>query len=208
MTDEAKAATTEASKQVLDAGGVGAVKNPVAVPNQTLVEDPAKTNDLSVAAEGGVPEAGTAEETVKEKSPEKDFTSGISERTIEEEIEKRKARARKFGTSEDTEEIKLLERAKRFGTANVPGLLNGALSMNREDRKRAADSLDEGNIRKRGRGKGPRGGRGMGRRTGSSRGPKPEKDSLPKSTGGRGGWMTDEDRAKAEARKARFAPPA
>ncbi|KAI6796034.1 hypothetical protein KC361_g4651 [Hortaea werneckii] len=209
-TAEGKAATTEAAKETLDAGGVGEVKNPVDVPNQTLVEDPAKENELSVAppASNGDAAAAATAEPAKEKSPEKDFTSGIGERTIEEEIEKRKARARKFGLPEDSEEIKLLERAKRFGTSNVPGLLNAALTTDKKEKKRAAEALEEGNIRKRSRG--PKGGRGrgMGNRRGSSRGPKPERDSLPKTAGGQGSWMMEEDKKKAEARKARFGAPA
>lgn len=213
-TAEAKAATTEAAKETIDAGGVGEVKNPVDVPNQTQVEDPTKENELSVDpptttngdGKSAVAESGDKPaELVEEKIPEKDFSSGISDRTIEEEIEKRKARARKFGLPEDSEEIKLLERAKRFGTANVPGLLNGALSS-KEDRKRAAEQLDEGNIRKRSRqGRGPRGGRGMGPRRGSSRGPRSERDSLPRTAGGQASWMSEEDKKKAEARKAKFA---
>ncbi|KAK3048591.1 hypothetical protein LTR09_010086 [Extremus antarcticus] len=114
-TETAKAATTQPAADALAAGGVGVeIPNPQKVPNQVVAEDPAQTDDLTVAAAP----ADTAAEEVKE--PEKDFSAGIAERTFDEEIEKRKARARKFGMPEDTDDIKALERAKKFGT-EIPG---------------------------------------------------------------------------------------
>lgn len=154
--DIAKTATTEPAAEALAAGGVGEVKNPVAVPNQTLVEDPAKDDDLTVAAPEGTETAALANgeekvevkeveaEPVKEKTPGKDFTSGIAERSLDEEIEKRKARARKFGLPEDSDEIKTLERAKKFGIqegSKVLGLLNAGLSQNR---KRGHENVEGG----------------------------------------------------------------
>lgn len=207
-TETAKTATTEPAADAIAAGGVGEVKNPVAVPNQTVVEDPAKTDDLTVAAAPETTEtAPAAEEKVAE--PEKDFSQGIADRAIEEEIEKRKARARRFGLPEDSDEIKLLERAKRFGvtdTSSVPGLLNQALSQGKKRGAAAAESAEDGaGLRKRNKGgRGGRGGRpGMGGRQGSER-ERPAK----KAEGGSGNgasWMTEADRQKAEARKARFA---
>lgn len=66
----------------------------------------------------------------------------------------------------------------------------------------AANDLDAGLKKRRGRpGMGRGGRRGSGRQ--DSRGPRPER----REGGGvaRGGWMNDDDRKKAEARKARFA---
>lgn len=134
------------------------------------------------------------------KEPEKDFSTGLADRTIDEEIEKRKARARKFGLPEDSDEIKALERAKRFGTTEVPGVLNKALPNERE-RKRGRPEGGDG-VMKRGRGGRP----GMGGRRGSGR---REKERTPVVAGGGGGgghpgWMSKEDREAMERRKAKF----
>jgi SAP domain-containing ribonucleoprotein len=197
--EAARSATTQPAADAIAAGGIGVeVPNPQAIPNQVVAEDPAQSNDLSVAAVGEPSEIKPAGEEA-EKPEEKDFSQGLVDRTIDEEIEKRKARARKFGMPEDTDDIKALERAKRFGTADLPGLLNKALPS---ERKRGRDGGDgDGGIRKRSRGP-QRGGR-------HGRGPRREKERTPVATGGSGGgsypsWMTSEDRAKAEARKAKF----
>ncbi|KAF2486638.1 hypothetical protein BDY17DRAFT_308066 [Neohortaea acidophila] len=187
-TETAKAATTQPAADALAAGGVGEVGNPQAVPNQVATIDPAQTNDLSVD-----PPAPAAEEAVKE---ERDFATGLADRTIDEEIEKRKARARKFGLPEDNDEIKALERAKRFGTDALPGLLNRALP---NDRKRGGDGAADGGVRKRGgssqRGRPGRGGRGGGG----------VRERTPQAAGGHPGWMTQADREAMERRKAKYA---
>lgn len=192
--EPAKEATTEQAANAVAAGGVGEVPNPAAVPNQHIAEDPAKTDDLTVAA------APATDAAAPEEVKEKDFSSGMMERTIDDEIEKRKARARKFGMPEDSDEIRQLERSKRFGTTDisaVPGLLNKALSE-RQDRKRGREGGEnDGGIRKQSRGRGkPK--PGMGRRQESDR---PKENG----SGGSGSWMTDQDREKAERRKERFA---
>jgi SAP domain-containing ribonucleoprotein len=200
-TETAKAATSEPAANAVAAGGVGEVANPQAVPNQVPAVDPSKTDDLTVAA---APESNGATETPavateEEKKEEVDYSSGLVDRTLDEEIAKRKARAKKFGLPEDSDEIKALERAKRFGTGDVPGLLNKALSS---ERKRGRDGEGEGGIRKRSRGR-----PGMGRRQGSERKEKRSggKEAAPKANDGGSGWMTDKDRAAVEKRKARFA---
>ncbi|KAK5126625.1 hypothetical protein LTR85_009559 [Meristemomyces frigidus] len=228
-TEIAKTATTEPAADAIAAGGIGEVKNPVDVPNQTLVEDPAQTDDLTVAAAPATTETAPvadgeapadAKPAEKEKSPEKDFSQGIADRAIDEEIEKRKARARRFGLPEDSDEVKLLERAKRFGvtdTSAVPGLLNQALSQGRKrDRAEGAAAGEaggeDGGVRKRNKGgRGGRNGRGgrpgMSGRQGSDR-PRGDRPAPAKKEGGNGAsWMNDTDRQKAEARKARFAAP-
>lgn len=194
------AATTEPAADALAAGGIGEIPNPQAVPNQIPVIDPAKTDELSVDPPAPAPE----EEEELEKEEAKGFSTGLADRTIDEEIEKRKARARKFGLPEDNEEIKALERAKRFGTTDLPGLLNKALPGERE-RKRGREGDGDGGVRKRSRG--PQRGRpGMGGRRGSGR-----RERTPGSGGGGAshpGWMSKEDREAVERRKAKFATTA
>ena len=192
-TETAKAATTEPAADALAAGGVGVeFPNPQDVPNQIPAEDPAETDDLTVDPPAPEP-----------KEPEKDFSQGLMDRTIDEEIEKRKARARKFGMPEDTDDIKALERAKRFGTTDLPGMLNKALSTEGRKRGRNGDGGEAG-VRKRSRGPG----RGRG---GRDRGPRRERTPVSGSGGGGGGgggyptWMTKEDREAADRRKAKFA---
>jgi SAP domain-containing ribonucleoprotein len=196
-TETAKAATSQPAADAIAAGGVGVeVPNPQAVPNQVAAEDPSQTNDLTVTA------APATDATMEEaKEPEKDYSTGLAERTIDEEIEKRKARARKFGMPEDTDDIKALERAKRFGTTDLPGLLNKALPTSQE-RKRGRDEGErDGGIRKRSRG--PFRGRGRpGRGGGGGRERTPQ--STTASSGSYPGWMTTADREAADRRKARF----
>nr|POE77719.1 uncharacterized protein c31h12.03c [Quercus suber] len=169
------------------------------VPNPTIDS----TTNNATSDGNGEPVAGTSEAVEQPKAEEKDFSSGAAMRTLEEEIEKRKKRARKFGLPENSEEIKALERAKRFGTADLPGLLNKALPERSEVKKRNAEGLgpaDDGGIRKKGRG---RGGPGRGRDAREGGGA-PEKTGAAK-TNGPGSWMSDKDREAAERRKARFA---
>jgi SAP domain-containing ribonucleoprotein len=189
-TDAAKAATTKASANAIAAGGIGEVANPLAVPNQEAAIDPATTNDLTVVA----PE---------QKVEEADEASKMAQRSLATEIEKRKARARKFGMPEDSEEIKALERALRFGATDLPGLLNKALPEKSEKKRGREDSEHDGGIRKASRGrKGP----------GQKATPTTAKGETAKPTNGSSGekgghpsWMTDKDREAAERRKARFA---
>ena len=197
-TETAKEATTEAAANAVAAGGIGEVANPLAVPNQVPAIDPSQTNDLTVvppAPEGT--EAAAEAAAVKEASPEKDYSTGLAERTLDEEIEKRKARARKFGMPEDSEEIKALERAKRFGNADVLGALNKTLPVG--ERKRGREGGHDGGVRKSSRGR-----PGAGRRQESGR---REKASPAPGSGVQKGtsWMSEADRAAAEKRKARFA---
>lgn len=202
-TETAKAATTQPAADALAAGGVGVeIPNPQKVPNQVVAENPAQTDDLTVAAAP----ADTAAEEVKE--PEKDFSAGIADRTIDEEIEKRKARARKFGMPEDTDDIKALERAKKFGTeipgGSALGMLNKALPTSHDRKRGRNEGENDGGVRKRSRGpiRGGRGGRGRGGGGGGGM----ERTPQAASSGGAGyaSWMTTADREAAERRKAKF----
>ncbi|PNS20450.1 hypothetical protein CAC42_5900 [Sphaceloma murrayae] len=141
--------------------------------------------------------AAEPEKPVEETKPAKDFTAGIATSTIDEEIAKRKARAKKFNMDESADEtLKALERAKKFGASELSDKLNQALPERRE-RKRGHEGEDAGD-RKRGR-PGMRGGR-----RGSGR-PNTEGRPQPRTNNGGGNWMNEADRAKAEARKAKFA---
>lgn len=182
-TETAKAATTEPAANAIAAGGVGEVANPQAVPNQEAAVDPAKTDDLSVA-----PPEGTTE--VKP-------TSTMPDRTIDEELEKLKKRAEKFGNPpEMLENIKKMERAKKFGVEGESGLgmLNQALSTEKPYGKRGREGAEnDGGIRKRSKVRPGKKGGGGGVET------KPKKESNEKSNGGYPSWMTDKDREVSSA---------
>lgn len=185
-TETAKAATTEPAANAIAAGGVGEVANPLAVPNQEQVEDPSQANDLTVIP----PE--------KEPSPEKvEFSAGLAEQTLDTEIEKRKARARKFGLPEDSDEIKMLERAKKFGNADALKSLNAGLSTEGGRKRGREGGENGGGIRKGGRG---------GRRQDSRRREKGRPSPAPGSGVDKSsaGWSAA-DKEAIERRKARFA---
>ncbi|KAI5210667.1 hypothetical protein E4T39_00003 [Aureobasidium subglaciale] len=219
-------ATTDPAAVAIAAGGLGQAPNPQAVPNQQADIDPSQTDDLTVikpaddastaqpadseTANASAPADAQPEEPAK---PAVDFTSGLAKTTLDQEIEKRKKRAAKFGMNEDEDEaLKALERAKRFGGSEMPGKLNEALPERRE-RKRGApadgeqqsaskkpDVKRENNDSRRG---GRRGGGGRGGAAPQAKAPAapaaaaPAKEKKPQ--------MSEADRAKAEARKARFA---
>ncbi|KAF4553999.1 SAP domain-containing protein 2 [Elsinoe fawcettii] len=194
----ATAATTEPAATAMAAGATGQPPNPQAVPNQQVDIEPSTTDDLKV--EAGPSDVAT-EKPTEEPKPAKDFTSGIATTTIDDEIEKRKARAKKFGMDESNDEtLKALERAKKFGKSELNEKLNQALPEKRE-RKRGREAEAPEDSRKRGR-PGMRGGRrGSGRPNGEGR-------PAPSNTNRGSNWMNDADRAKAEARKAKFASAA
>lgn len=212
-TDATKPAAT-----TIKAGGKGPVANPQAVPNQVADVDPSKMSDLSVKppAENKGAEGESKDPKSEEAKPEKpavDFTRGLAASTLEDEIEKRKARARKFGMPiEEDETLKKLERAKKFGETGAPRGLDEALPERTAGRKRGREGGEEGG---RG-GHNKRGGRRFDGRRGGDRGardgdrkPRDNKREQRKSpSGGKAGWMNETDRAKAEARKAKFATPA
>lgn len=229
----ASKATTEAAAVAIAAGGQGQPPNPQAVPNQQADIDPSQTDDLTVikpaendastaaladpeaTADASAPSEAQPEEPAK---PAVDFTSGLAKTTLDQEIEKRKARAKKFGLNEDEDEaLKALERAKRFGNTEMPGKLNEALPERRERKRGApADGEQQGAPKKRentenkrennDNGNNRRGGRRDGGRRGGAQtqtkasapaASAPAKKEKPQ--------ISEADRAKAEARKARFA---
>ncbi|CAD0094101.1 unnamed protein product [Aureobasidium vineae] len=157
----ASKATTDAAAVAIAAGGQGQPPNPQAVPNQQADIDPSQTDDLTViqpAADASTAQPETANASApSEAQPEEpakpavDFTSGLAKTTLDQEIEKRKARAKKFGMNEDEDEaLKALERAKRFGNTDMPGKLNEALPERRERKRGApADGEQQGATKKR-----------------------------------------------------------
>ena len=205
-------ATSAPAAAALNAGGLKRVANPQAVPNQVADIDPAQTSDLKVEADPAPAETtqdqtasapASTENAKPEAAPAVDFSSGMKTTTIDEEIAKRKARAKKFGTDEANDEtLKELERLKRFGATDMSGALNSALPERRE-KKRAREPEDAGsgqaNNNKKGR-------PALGGREGSGRPPNRERSSTPRNqTTGASSSLSEADRQKAEARKARFA---
>lgn len=199
----AEAVTTN-EETVEKAGGEGQPPNPQAVPNQVADIDPAKTDDLAVQP----PTEGADAAIEEKKEPAPSYAKGLAATSIDEEIERRKKRALKFGTKiEDDEGLKKLERMKKFGEKGEVKGLDEALPE--RERKRGREDKDDGGANKRRDGGKPgRTGRGGGRRDDrnersrrDSRSPRRER-AAPTSTS-----YNDADRKAAEARKARFAKP-
>jgi SAP domain-containing ribonucleoprotein len=200
---------------VENAGGEGHALNPQAVPNQVADIDPAQTDDLTVQPPAeGVEESSAEAKPEEKKEPTPDYSRGLAATNLDEEIEKRKKRALKFGTKiEDDEGLKKLERAKKFGEVGPPKGLDEALPERREKKRRHEGGDDAGdNKRREGGGRsGNRGGRDN-KRDNRNRDGRDNRRSENKSGGGGGGvgvgsWMSEKDRAAAEARKAKFAKP-
>lgn len=195
-----------------NAGGEGQPPNPQAVPNQIADIDPAQTDDLTVQ-----PPTESAEEVKAEekKEPAPNYSRGLAATNLEEEIERRRKRAEKFGMKiEDDEGLKKLERAKKFGESGPPRGLDEALPE--RSRKRGREGGDDAgdNKRRGGARSGGRGGRGgrdrrdnRDNRENRGRGDREPRREQGRANGG-GSWMSDKDRAAAEARKAKWASSA
>jgi SAP domain-containing ribonucleoprotein len=231
---------TSNAETIEKAGGLGQPPNPQAVPNQIADIDPAQTDDLTVQPPAEEAAAGSKPEEAKEPAP--DYTRGLAATNLDEEIEKRKKRAEKFGMKvEDDEGLKKLERAKKFGETGPPKGLDEALPERTRKREREGGD-DGGDNKRRGGGRaGGRGGRGRrdnrdGRDSRDSRDNRDNRDNRdsrdnrdnrdsrdsrdnrnrserePRKDGGRsnggGNWMSEKDKAAAEARKAKWTKPA
>ena len=175
-------------------------------PNPQADIDTSKTTDLAVKALAG--DEGTEAKTEVIKEPTPDYTQGIAATDLDAEIEKRKARAKRFGLKvEDDDSLKKLERAKKFGGSGPPNALDEALP---ERRKRGREDYEDGGRNKR-RGGGRGGPRGRGGHRDNDR-RREDRDNRREDRGTRGGngtnWMSAADREKAEARKAKWAKPA
>jgi SAP domain-containing ribonucleoprotein len=124
-----------------------------------------------------------------------DFSIGIQQTDAEKEAERRAARAKRFGLTEDDEEKKKLDRAKKFGLDAKPEVVKGLDSALPERRQ------------KRGREE-KQGGRAAKRQTPDRRTePAPKAAAVTKKPLGR---VIDDpsEKAKAEARAKRFATAA
>ncbi|KAL4902959.1 hypothetical protein BDW74DRAFT_55009 [Aspergillus multicolor] len=180
--------------------------------------DPAtETAETGTVVPSGAEEQ-AAQQPVEEK-PAPNFSIGLSVTDLEEELKKRKARAEKFGITEDSQAAiddaeKKLERAKRFGTA-------GEEAPSAESVSRLDQALPE-KSRKRGRGENDQGGRGGKRRNQNGRGnnqrqrgrgnrdqgqgqQKQGQAQKPAATASASNGWSDKDKAALEARKKRFA---
>ncbi|KAI9742811.1 MAG: hypothetical protein M1818_003540 [Claussenomyces sp. TS43310] len=199
--DDPKATTAPAAAAIA-AGGQGQVANPVAVPNQKADIDPAKTSDLMVEGDSTAESATASTQPVStgvtteaaSEDPKVDFSMGIQKTHAEKEAERRAARAKRFGISEDEEEKKRLDRAKKFGTETASVV------------KGLDDALPE--RRKRGREGGDKDGRGAKRQTPDRRAGPPKttiKAAAPPAKKPAGRIVDDPaEKAKAEARAKRF----
>ncbi|KAF2192611.1 hypothetical protein K469DRAFT_731106 [Zopfia rhizophila CBS 207.26] len=196
--------TTEAAATTIKAGGKGPVANPQGVPNQVADVDPSKTADLSIKApdEAETANGETKAEEQKAEEASVSFSRGLAASKLDEEIEKRKARAKKFGLNiEEDQGLKNLERMKKFGETGPPKGLDEALPE--RGRKRGREGDDDGGRNKR------RGGRLGGRRGRRNRdGGKRRDDGREQRDSQTRNWMSETEKAKAEARKNRFAAPA
>ncbi|KAJ4293154.1 hypothetical protein N0V90_008436 [Kalmusia sp. IMI 367209] len=220
----AQAVVTE-TDTVAKAGGIGQPPNPQAVPNQKVDIDPSKTDDLSVKPPTEDAEASTGATAEEPKEPAPDYAQGIAATNLDTEIEKRKARAKRFGLKvEDDESLKKLERAKKFGESGPPKGLDEALPERTERKKRGREDNEDGGRNKRrggGRAGGNRG-RGDGNRDGDrrrdnrenrdnrdNRDSRDNRDNRDNRRDDRrndrgSNWMSAADRERAEARKAKW----
>ena len=214
----AQKASTEAGAAAIEAGGKGQVSNPAAVPNQKLDTNPAATSDLKVEATGGeagkegsevAPAEGTAPAGEAEEKPAVNYAKGLPITEMEEELKKRKARAEKFGITEDSqtaiaEAEKQLERAKRFGVGADPNTGAGVKKLDEalpqeKPRKRGSNDQDGGRGGKR------RNFGGRNRRQGGNRNRR-EGGNNNNNSGRSNGQavVTEQDRAAMESRAKRF----
>jgi SAP domain-containing ribonucleoprotein len=209
-------ASSEPAAAAVAAGGKGQPANPLAVPNQVAGEDPSKGGDLKVKEPetatgedskedaGGAKTEGEGTETAPEK---KDFSSNIPTVSVDDELEKRRKRAERFGTKladsqsagATSESTKALERQKRFGASaassgSAVDSLNRALPERERKRTRGGDGA--GGDERSGKRRDSRRRDGRGGQQNKGTGEKGKKQSNESG---------EKDKQAAEARKKRFA---
>jgi len=210
--DEPKTATTTAAPPVTQ------TKKEVPKPQAAKLAKPAVTTTTTAAATSKTANGDAAASTTDKPTvpavaddPAKDYNAGLKETTAEDEIEKRRKRIRRFMDPNDPEsvkkgeeELKKLDRAEKFKDLEATTKVDSALP----ERKRKRDHDNESGEGREGRGGGfKRRGRRIGRpgRGGDGQVSKSGTGSESKGSGGVATWMSDADRARAEARKQRFA---
>jgi len=207
--DDAAAATDPTSAATIAAGGLAQPANPTAVPNQKTDTDPSKASDLTVNPPAPETTTTAAKDNTKASTeppaPKPDLSANLPTTTLDSELAKRRARAARFGIKEsDSDALKAIERAKKFGTGDAG---------DRAAVKGLDEALPERGV-KRGRGRderegGERGGRGEKRskvregRVRRARSRTPREGKGPSGSG-----LGEKDRLAAEARKAKFAQKA
>ncbi|KAL9600203.1 MAG: hypothetical protein Q9219_003346 [cf. Caloplaca sp. 3 TL-2023] len=225
----AKSATTPAAATAIAAGGKGQAANPAAVPNQVPTDEPFKSDDITVKAPAAsieeasaateVKDAKEAAETIQEPAkPKTDYTANIPVTSLDEEIEKRKQRAARFGIVTDgaqkdsakvaaDDAVKALERAKKFGTADASKPTVKGLDEALPERKKRGRGGEEDGGRSKKRSRGGRRNDTADRRSRSQSKPadgkKTTTNSHPKPADGKVA-QKEKDRSAAEARKKRF----
>ena len=107
--------------------------------------------DAAPTATGGaVAASGTTAEAAEPEAPKQDFSIGIKQTDAEKEAERRAARAKRFGITEDDEAKKLAERAKKFGLDSEEAVVKGLDSALPERRaKRGREDKQGGRNAKR-----------------------------------------------------------
>lgn len=222
--DEVPTAGAAAAAKPAEAAAPAPAESAVPQAEGTKTEEAAQSAEA--AQEGGAEAAaaGTAEEQEAqqpaEEKPAPNFSIGLSVTDLEEELKKRKARAEKFGITEESQAAidsaeKKLERAKRFGTADEE-----APSV--ESVSRLDQALPE-RSRKRGHGDNEQGGRGgkrrnfQGRNNQRNRGrgnrnqgqnQKQGQSQKSSTNNAAANGLSEKDKAALEARKKRFAAAA
>ncbi|KAH0612954.1 uncharacterized protein H6S33_009334 [Morchella sextelata] len=202
LFDTATPTTAAAPAKSKDATGTQNSQSPSSP--STVTDEAATSTTAAAAATTSAP-----------KAEEPSFAAGLSASTLDVELERRKARAKRFGIDDDaavTEATKKLEREKRFGNAGAEDApekkkevvkgLDSALP-DRRDRKRGAPPAQDTRGGKRTRG----GNNGAGRV--EQRGGQPRRAQAPaagvQKKGGYKAILDDPaEKAKAEARARKF----
>ncbi|KAL4897994.1 hypothetical protein BDV59DRAFT_169053 [Aspergillus ambiguus] len=194
-TTDAKAATAPATQQE---------------PNAAAADESKTESQTAVAPQEST--EGTATVSTEEQKPAPNYAMGLPITEMEEELKKRKARAEKFGITDESkaaieEAERKLERAKRFGAGAEEkpevgvGRLDEALSTEKP-RKRGRDNDQGGRGGKRrdigGRNRFQRRGRG-GNQNGRGQGQQGSNGNSNNHSG-----LSEKDRLAMEARKKRF----
>lgn len=208
---------TPAAAAAVDAGEA---TNQIAVKDITKTTNPA-VKQLSTTTAADDQRAGVSSTDASTTAPAIEFAQALPSSSVDDELEKRRKRAERFGlpVGGDSDAVKALERAKKFGTGPkdekaVVTALDSALPE--RVRKRGRDKVERVDGEKEGEQEGKRQdsrrreGRGRGQGKGAQAGSPPMAEKTPKARpagaaaqGKRA--VSEKDKLAAEARKKRFA---